>query len=203
MLNWFDKWQLARINKKLGITITKNNLTLAFTGIDGHGYYKFPTGLDMPISRVSKLQEYLMWINKGSSRNEFEKALDVAEKGLEGGIRDGAGLAKIGYSLRELRNRMKMVIHDELFYNMIACQLVRGDESPTKFNHEIQMQKVQCIKRMDLTDDGFFLHIQQFLPLLNLSDISRMEYEVLMNLARQTRQVMDKQMTSLLADAST
>lgn len=201
-MNWFDKWMLARINKKLGITITKHNLTLAFTGNDGHGYYKFPSGLEMPISRVSKLQEYLMWINKGASRDEFKKALDVAESGLEGGIKDGAGLAKIGFSLRELRNRMNMVIHDELFYNMIACQLVRGDESPTKFNHEIHLQKVQTIKQMDLTDDGFFLHIQQFLPLLSLSDISRMEYEVLMNLSRQTRMAMEEKQNSLLSESS-
>ena len=38
-----------------------------------------------------------------------------------------------------------MVLHDELFYNIIAVQLIRQDESPTEFNNEIHLQKSRSI----------------------------------------------------------
>lgn len=197
MLNWIEKTTLRRINKKMGVKVTKDNLVLAFNDDEGNGYYKFPSNLEMPLSRLAKVQEYLMWLSRGVSKEEYLKAINAAKHGLEGGIKDGKGLAKIGFVLQELENRCEMVIHDELFYNIIACQLVRQDESPTEFNNEIQMQKVESFRDLDKKNDTFFLHIQEFLALFNLSNITKTKYETLMKGSQLSRQAMEKMLTSI------
>ncbi len=198
MLNWIERTILKRIHKKLSVKLTKENLTLAFTDLDGNGYYKFSKGLDLPISRIAKVQEYLMWLHKGVSVEEYISAIEIAEKGLEKGIADGKGLAKIGFILTELKNRSKMVIHDELFYNIIAAQIVRHDESVTDFNNDIHLQKVEAFKKMDKMDDSFFLNIQEFLTALNLQNISKTEYENLMSVSRIARKSLEEMKARLL-----
>lgn len=198
MLNWIERTILKRIHKKLSVKLTKENLTLAFTDLEGNGYYKFSKGLELPISRIAKVQEYLMWLHKGVSVEEYISAIEIAEKGLEKGIADGKGLAKIGFILTELKNRSKMVIHDELFYNIIAAQIVRHDESVTDFNNDIHLQKVEAFKKMDRMDDSFFLNIQEFLTALNLQNISKTEYENLMSVSRIARKSLEEMKARLL-----
>lgn len=193
----FEKKFIGYLNKKNSIKLTKDNLVLSFYGDEGEGYYKFPKEVELPMVRNAKLQEYLMWLAKGVSQEEYIKAIEYAETGLEGGIKDGKGLAKIGFILHELKDRCKMVVHDELFYNIIAVQLIRGDEDPTSFNNEIQMQKVEAFKRLDKQDDAFFLNIQEFLGQLNLSNITRDQYEKLLKESRVVREAMEKMLSSL------
>lgn len=181
IFNLCEKRFIKYLNKKNSIKLTKDNLVFSFYDNEGQGYYKFPKEVELPMVRLAKLQEYLMWLSKGVSQEEYIKALEFAEQGLEGGIKDGKGLAKIGFVLHELKDRCKMVIHDELFYNIIAVQLIRGDESPTEFNNEIQMQKVAAFKELDRSGDNFFLNIQEYLEQLNLSNITKKAYETLLH----------------------
>ncbi len=192
MLNWIEKTILRRIHKKLSVKLTKDNLVLSFTDLEGNGYYKFSKGTDLPISRMGKVLEYMAWLRKGADVDEYLSALEIAKKGLEKGIADGKGLARIGFVLTELENRTKMVIHDELFYNIIAAQIIRHDESVTDFNNEIHLQKVEAFKKMDSIDDTFFLNIQEYLAALNLHNISKTEYENLMSVSRQARAALEK-----------
>jgi hypothetical protein len=106
-------------------------------------------------------------------------------------------MAKIGFVLAELKERSNMVIHDELFYNVIAAQLVRQDESVTEFNNEIHMQKVAAFKELDRLNDTFFLNIQEYLEAFNLSNISKREFETLMTASLQVRVAMETMLSSL------
>lgn len=191
MLNWIERTILKRIHKKLSIKLTKENLILAFTDLDGNGYYKFSKSLELPISRVAKLLEYMMWLHKGVTKEEYLSALEIAEKGIEKGISDGKGLAKIGFVLTELKNRTELVLHDELFYNILAVQHIRHDESVTNFNNEIHLQKVEAFKKLDSLDDSFFLNIQEFLQALNLQNITKTDYENLMTVSKIARQALE------------
>jgi hypothetical protein len=197
MLSWIEKKMLASICKKMGVTLTKDNLVLAFQDLDGNGYYKFPKGIEMPLSRLAKVQEYLMWMSRGVSKEEYHRALDIAEQAMNNGIKDVKGMAKIGFVLAELKERSNMVIHDELFYNVIAAQLVRQDESVTEFNNEIHMQKVAAFKELDRLNDTFFLNIQEYLEAFNLSNISKREFETLMTASLQVRVAMETMLSSL------
>lgn len=197
LLSWIEKKMLNKIHKKMGVTLTKDNLVLAFTDLEGYGYYKFPKGLEMPLSRLSKMQEYLMWLSRGVSKTEYIRALDIAEQAMNDGIKNTKGMAKIGFVLGELKERSNMIIHSELFYNILACQFVRSDESITEYNHEIHLQKVEAFQEMDSLNDNFFLNIQEYLEVFNLSDISRNEYVLLMNESTRVRAAMDQMMNSL------
>lgn len=197
IFNLFEKKFIKYLNKKNSIKLTKDNLVFAFHDTEGLGYYKFQKELELPMIRMAKLQEYLMWLSKGVDKSEYLAALEFAETGLEGGIKDGKGLAKIGYILNQLKDRCQMVVHDELFYNIIACQLVREDESITDFNNTIQMEKVEAFKLLDSYSDTFFLNIQEFLSLLNLSNISRDQLKKLVHESEVFRKSVEKQMSSL------
>jgi len=192
MLNWIEKYWLKRINKKMSIKLTVNNLMHSFIDMDGNAYYSFPKEIEMPISRMAKMQEYLMWLAKGVSKEEYIKAIDYAESALIGGLKDSKGVAKIGFVLHELKDRCNMVLHDELFYNIIAVQLIRQDESPTEFNNEIHMQKVKAFKEMDLQDDAFFLCIQEYLMQLGYKDITKKNLEELIKQSQMVRQALER-----------
>lgn len=196
IFNLFEKRFIKHLNKKHSIKLTKDNLNFAFHDLDGNGYYKFSKDIELPMSRLAKMQEYLMWLSKGVSQEEYIKALEVAESGLEGGIKDGKGLAKIGFVLHELKDRCKMVVHDELFYNIIAIQIIRSDESITEFNNEIQMQKVQAFKDMEKENDSFFLAIQELLEQLSLSGITKAQLEKLLRESRILRESMERMLNT-------
>ena len=192
MLNWIERYWLKRINKKMSIKLSVNNLTQSFIDMDGNAYYSFPKEIEMPISRMAKMQEYLMWLAKGINKDEYIKAIDYAEGALIAGLKDSKGVAKIGFVLHELKDRCNMVIHDELFYNIIAVQLIRQDESPTEFNNEIHMQKVAAFKEMDLQDDAFFLCIQEYLMQLGYKDITKKNLEELIKHSQVVRKALER-----------
>ena len=87
-----------------------------------------------------------------------------------------------------------MVIHDELFYNIIAIQLIRHDENPTEFNNDIQMEKVEAFKQLDKKDDTFFLAIQEYLSQLGLQNITKDNLDRLLNECRVLREALKRMM---------
>lgn len=194
MLNWIEKYFQKRINKKLAIKLTVNNLTYSFTDDDGYSYYTFPKEVELPISRMGKLQEYLMWMAKGVSKEEYIKAIDYAESSLINGLKDSKGVAKIGFVLHELKDRCNMVVHDELFYNIIAVQIVREDESPTEFNNEIHLQKVAAFKALDKKNDSFFLNIQELLSQFGLTNITKESLDALLKESQAVREAIERMM---------
>lgn len=197
MLNWIEKKMLSRINKKMGVKITKNNLVLAFNDLEGNGYYKFPKGLSLPLSRISQAQDYLMWLYKGVDKGEYLKALDIAEMAMNNGVKDTKGMAKIGFVLAELKERANMVIHDELFYNILASQIIRHDESITEISNEIHQEKVEAFKQLDKQNDSFFLNIQEYLIPFGLQNCTKTQYDHLMQESKILRQSMEKMLSSL------
>lgn len=176
IFNLFEKKFIKYLNKKNSIKLSVNNLAFAFHDLDGNGYYKFPKELDMPLERTAKVQEYLMWLVKGVSKEEYLNVLSEAENCLMEGLKNPKNTARLGFLITQLKERTKMVVHSELFYNIIAAQVIRADEPATSFNNEIHMQKVEAFKLMDKADDGFFLAIQEFLVPLGMSNITRENY---------------------------
>lgn len=200
MLKWifnrYEKKFLQFLHKKNGIKLTKDNLTISFHDLDGNAYYKFPKGIELPLSRVSKMQEYMMWMQKGFDSKEYLEALDYAESGLENGIKDGKGLSKIGFILGQFRERTKMIIHDELFYNIIAIQVIRHDESVTDFSNDIHMQKVEMFKKMNKADDTFFLATQEYLEAFGLLNTTKSQLDKLLHESRVLRESLSKLVSS-------
>jgi len=192
-----EKAFLDYLHKKNGTKITKDNLTFAFNDLEGNGYYKWDKDLNLPISRMAKMQEYLVWLSKGISKDEYIKAIDIAETCLTDGLKNTKGIAKIGFVLHELKDRCNMIIHDELFYNILAVQLIRHDENPSEFNLKVHEDKVDSFMRMDSHDDTFFLNIQEYLEAFGLSNITKIHLNQLLKESRTLRQAMERILSSL------
>ena len=175
-----EKAFLDYLHKKNGTKIIRDNLSFAFNDLDGNGYYKFGKELSLPMARLGKLHEYLKWLSAGITGDELDVLLDLADKALTDGLKTGKNAAKIGFVLSEIKDRKNMVVHDELFYNIIAVQFVRHDESVTEFNNDIQMQKVAAFRRLNVENDTFFLNIHEYLKALNWSTITIEELKTLL-----------------------
>lgn len=158
--NLFEKQFIKHLHQKAGTKMTKDNMVFAFHDLDGNSYYSFPKDLSIPIIRLGKLQEFYTWLSAGVTGIELEKLVNEADKALTDGIKNAKGIAKIGFILSELKDRKNMVLHPELYYNIIATQIIRHDEKVNEWNNDIHMQKVAAFKRMDSETDVFFLATQ-------------------------------------------
>jgi hypothetical protein len=170
-----EKGFIKYLLKKNGTGFTKDNMTFSFHDLDGNAYYSFAKDVSLPVVRLGKLQEYYTWLSAGVTGEELEKMIEAADSALTNGLKDAKGMAKIGFILSELKDRKNMVLHPELYYNIIAAQVIRHDEKVNDWNNEIQMQKVEAFKEMDKYSDTFFLATHELLMQLNSLSITRQQ----------------------------
>lgn len=189
----FLKYLLKKQKRKIEI----KDLNFEFADKNGYKYYSFAKEISLPITRLAKLQEYIMWIQKGVDIEEYSNMLDAMDKALTDGILNKKNASKIGFIISELRDRKTMVLHDELFYNFIAVQLIRSDEISTEFNNGIQLEKVAALKDLNNENDGFFLIIQKYLGALNLLGITKNELDKLLVDTALRKQALHRILTSL------
>lgn len=181
LFSLLEKKFIKYLLKKNGVGFTKDNLTLSFHDLEGNSYYSFPKDVAMPVVRLGKLQEFYTWLSAGVTGEELEKMIDAADKALSNGLKDGKGIAKIGFILSELKDRKNMVLHPELYYNIIAAQTIRHDEKINEWNQEIQMQKVESFKLLDKENDSFFLATRELLAQLNSLSTTKKQLHDLLN----------------------
>jgi hypothetical protein len=175
IFNLFEKQFLKYLLTKHSTGMTKDNLTFAFADLDSNLYYQFPKEVALPMVRIAKLQEYYTWLSAGLTGDELVKMVDKADEALSNGLKDSKGVAKIGFILSEIKDRKNMVVNEEIYYNILAAQLVRHDEDVSGWNNDIQMQKVQAFKEMDNAGTDFFLYTQELRSQLGWSNTSREE----------------------------
>lgn len=184
IFNLFEKRFLVYLHKKNGTKLSKDNMLFSFHDLDGNAYYSFPKELAIPIIRLGKLQEYYTWLSAGMTGDEIDKLIDSADKALTGLMTgDKKGFAKAGFILAQMKDRKQMVIHPELYYNILAAQIIRHDEKVNEWNQDIQLQKVEAFKRMDQETDTFFLATNELRKQLTSLDITR---ELLLSLLKES-----------------
>lgn len=156
-----------------------SQLEYAITDLNGVKYYRFSQDAAIPIERWGKLNEYMMWMSAGLTAGELDKLIDVAEKAIADGLsKDTRNVAKISTVLNEIKERKNMVVHTELFYNYVAVQLIREDETPDTFNNEIHLQKVEQFKKeVDAGNSYDFFFSIGLKKLSALMDMSKNEWE--------------------------
>lgn len=198
----FEKGFLKYLHKKNGTKLTKDNLSFSFFDLDGNGYYKFPKELSLPMARLGKLQGYIKWLSSGIDGTELELMLDNIDKALTDGIKTGKNAAKIGFVVSQLKERKTMIVHDELFYNIIAVQIIRHDESPIHFNNEIHLEKVESFRKLNESNDTFFLNIQEYLKALNWLTITKDELLLILQGSETHRKAEREMMAKLFGNLS-
>ena len=175
LYNLFEKGFLKHLHRKYGKKTTGDNMLFAFHDLEGYQYYTFTKDLGLPMCRIAKVNDYYSWLQRGIDVKEHELLLDKMSKSMEGGIKDGKGLATIGFIIGEMKTRVGMIVHEDLYYNILAVQHIRSDEDASKFNQQIHNEKIEAFKRMDNENDTFFLATKEFRKQLKYSDITREE----------------------------
>ena len=124
LFNLLEKRFLKHLLSKHKVGLTKDNLNHLFNDLEGNIYYSFPKEVALPMVRMAKLQEFYTWLSAGITGDELSYLIDEADKALANGLKDGKGIAKIGFILSEIKDRKNMVIHEELYYNILATSRV-------------------------------------------------------------------------------
>ena len=71
-----------------------------------------------------------------------------------------------------------MIVPPELIYNILAVQLVREDETIEAFDNDMQMRKVEQLKKeVAKYGCGFFLQFKELKKLYDFSTMSESEWE--------------------------
>lgn len=166
------------LSKEQQKPLTHAKLHKAFVDLDGKWYYRFVPDVQLPIERIGQKKKQFQLLNRGLTDHEDKKFDDkIAEVVLNGtDLLDVK--KKVSWYLGQKETRRQMVIHTEIFYNLVALELVREDESPELFDNDIQMEKVKMFKRM--TRDGstyFFFQQTELKSLSTFFDFTPTEWD--------------------------
>lgn len=146
--------------------LTHAQLEKAFVDINGNQIYKF-SSLDLPISRFGKQKQFLQWLAKGLTDEEDRKI----DNTLADIVLNGTSLLEVKKGcaglLAEKEIRRQMVIHTEIFYNLVALELIRHDENPEVFDPDIHMEKIKTFKKMTKEGSTYFFFQQTALASLS------------------------------------
>ena len=155
-------------------------LELAFLDSDSKKFFKFSEKMALPLERWAHLNKYLALYERGLSGEAMDELLDAIEVAIEDGLKDPKkkSAARIGAIVHQMRWRKGMIVPPELIYNILAVQLVREDETIEAFDNDIQMQKVEQLKK-EVAKYGcsFFLQFRELRKLYDFSTMSESEWE--------------------------
>lgn len=159
--------------------LTHSSLILRYSDQKGKKYYGFQRAVDICLERLGKIKDYHTCIVKGLTGEEDEKIDDaIADAVMNLPTKEKIGIA-VGAILAEKQSRREMSMHTEIFYNLVAVQLIREDENPEKFDEEMQQQKVDQFKADTKTGGtyGFFFRMPEFKKYFALLNMSPLEWE--------------------------
>lgn len=157
--------------------VTLNELSFAFS--TKKKYYRFPSGMALPVSRYGKLQEFLMYMSARLTPDNIDLLINKAIEVIDKGIENDSGASKVAAILYQLKDRKDKIIPHQLVYNYLAVQFVREDEDPKVFNNQIHMEKVDDL--MENCDNSFFFRLTELRSLFNLTIMSEQEWLTYVN----------------------
>lgn len=170
--NWID----GLITEKLTAYDSKANLELIFIlkHAGPNKYYRYTDEFNIPLDRYGYLQDYLTQMSAKLSRAELEMFLTIWDKNFESFLNMAAGklrakpLAEIGHLVQEIKDRKDVIIHADIFEDIVATIYIREDEIGKPFNEKIHEQKKAAFREAKKKDfDPFYLKgLGEYLPLL-------------------------------------
>lgn len=160
--------------------LTHSSLEKWFVDRNGKQYYRFPKSMAMPLELIGRLKGFVTWMSSGLSGQEMKEFRETGNKLLSEGIGKPETAAKMGALFHALEERENMAVHTELYYNILAIQAIREDESPDDYNNQIHIEKVNQFKEeVDNSNSYFFFQQKELTLPYDLSKISISEWTAL------------------------
>lgn len=121
-----------------------DKLTFMFRDTEGRGYYTFGDDFDLFIARKGWIDTKLIEMSAGLTGEEIGKLADAMIKALNGGNKPEFSM--IGHLAHEIKLRQEIIIHPEIFYDLVALYYVREDEDPAVVDFDVHNEKVEYFK---------------------------------------------------------
>jgi len=169
--NGLIEYYLKDQNKPVELT----QLEYAFTDKKGKKYYRFGTGVSLPIDRYAQLTKYLTLTTAKLTASNIDDITNKMLEMIQAGIDKNKNAAKIAALCYELQDREKWIVPHQLIYDILCVQYVREDEQPEVFSKDIHMEKVSTFMD-DISKHSFFLTIPELKKLINSSTMSEDEW---------------------------
>lgn len=147
--------------------LTHSGLEKVFVDINGKQLYKFPTDMHLPVERFGQKKKLLQALNKGLTDAEDEEMDNAIAEIVLNGTNLLEIKKRVSGVLGEKQTRRKLVIHADIFYQLVAVELVREDENPEVYDNELQMDKVKTFKKMTRDGSTYFFFQQTGLKSLS------------------------------------
>lgn len=183
--------------------------TMPFTDTKGKRYGRFPADMALPVARLAKLMLFYQYLSKGLSPEEDAQIDNAIESALmEGvtvihqngvkGVNENGWYARVLALIHERRKRKDLTDHMQLFYNILAVQIVREDESPTDYNEEIQREKVLEFANNETPERAMFFFQQPELKnLTGLSKLSMQDVETLLIRSKREQELLQMKISQI------
>ena len=128
--------------------------------MEGHDYYTWTDIAHMPPARAKHIERALAFGNAGIGENTMNSLCDMAEEHLIQGMKRGKdadkALLRVAHIVKELRNRPKEIIPEEVYYDLCATFVARKGEDPRTFDPAIHADKVRAITEAGRAGHDFF-----------------------------------------------
>lgn len=169
-------------NKPLGF----EEMEYSFVDLQGRKYFSFPESTALPLERLAKLEQTKVYLSSGlhnGTINEIcgymnEVLGNIVNSGFDTEVKKNSSknIANLGMLINEIKTRQETYMPIELFYDFLACQLVREDEKPYVFNNEIHLDKINALMDLNKANGGFFFGCKELKLLQNLLNMSEIEW---------------------------
>lgn len=174
----FNKWINQLVTERLNAYDGKADLELVFVLTDQprpNHYYRYTDDSKMPLDRFGQLQDHLIAMNSGLSRPEIDMLVTLFEKNHEAFMNMAAGklrtkpLSEMGFLIGEIKERKNLILHPDIFEDIVATLYLREDEIGEPFNQKIHDQKkvaFQEAKKKGRLDPFHLKGLSAYLPSL-------------------------------------
>lgn len=172
-------------------------LAVRYTDKKGNVYRGWERDADIPTVRYAKVLEFLQYMIKGLSPKEDELLDNQLLSILEEGVKDAnnRAFARASAIVMERQKRRELIVHTQLCYDVLACQIVRQDENPYDFSNPIHLEKVDML--MEENKDGhvdFFFQMHELKRVRDLLGIPKEDWQQFLT----EYQVKEKRLNHLL-----
>lgn len=147
-----------------------------FIDSEGRRYYAYDDDNQIPIKRLSAIQEAHMELSRSLTANELSMFLDAMDTALNDIVKPQGkkitGLPRLGHILGEMRLRNDQLIHEEILFKLAAILYIREDEDPAIVDMDVLEQKIKQFRKDaagGLHDFFYQDGLRRYMPFANMS----------------------------------
>lgn len=163
-------------DKKLTVfSLEERDKVIFVTKWKGRNYYRYKDQIDMRYGRFIYQSTFMQGVEMRMSLDVLNAYLDKLDANLSG----GKGQINIGECiivLKQLRTRTKIVIDEELAYNLASCVFFTDDEPLDTYSMEINKKKIEEWRSSGALNFFMLEPVRSLLGLTNLSETDLITY---------------------------